>query len=229
MTNERAGPMALIVGAILSILVFAFHPTHVVEQRVLGPFTLSQLVHGTALLGVPLLAYGLWQLGEWLGLDRAPARLAVILSMLAAAATVNAAVISNFVTPAAAKMSIIGHGALPHAAPAHGSSAAAAPAGHGSTSHMTMPPLVAVAVATNRGFAQVHVAFLSLALLLFGVAIRSRNLLLGWSGVAFGIGPVLWQLSGQFAPSTHTMPLIVFPQALWMIAAGTVMLRRTSN
>ena len=224
MTNDRAGPIALISGAILSILVFAFHPSHVVEQPVLGPFTLSQLVHGTALLGVPLLAYGLWQLGEWLGLDKAAPRLAVVLSLLAAAATVNAAVISNFVTPAAAKMSMMGHAAPPHAAAPQ-----AAPAGHGSAPRMTMPPLVSVAVATNRGFAQVHVAFLSLALLLFALAIRSRNALLGWSGVAVGIGPVLWQLSGQFAPSTHTMPLVIFPQALWMIAAGTVMLRRSSD
>ena len=224
MTNDRAGPIALIIGAILSILVFAFHPTHVVEQPVLGPFTLSQLVHGTALLGVPLLAYGLWQLGEWLGLDKAAPRMAVVLSLLAAAATVNAAVISNFVTPAAAKVSMMGHGGSPQAAAPD-----AARVGHGSAPRMTMPPLVSVAVATNRGFAQVHVAFLSLALLLFGLAIRSRNALLGWSGVAVGIGPVLWQLSGQFAPSTHTMPLVIFPQALWMIAAGTVMLRRASD
>ena len=91
-----------------------------------------------------------------------------------------------------------------------------------------MPPLVSVAVATNRGFAQVHDAFLALGLLLFGLAIRSRNALLGWSGVGVGLGPVLWQLSGQFSPSTHTMPLIIFPQALWMIAAGTLMLRQRS-
>ena len=58
MTNDRAGPLALIAGAVLSILVFAFHPSHVVEQPLIGPFTLSQLVHGAALLGVPLLAYG---------------------------------------------------------------------------------------------------------------------------------------------------------------------------
>src|SRR5690349_12791139 len=109
MTNERVGASALIAGAILSILVFAFHPSHVVEQPLVGPFTLSQLVHGTALLGVPLMAYGLWQLGEWLGLDRPASRMAVVLSLLAAAATVNAAVISNFVTPAAAKLSMISH------------------------------------------------------------------------------------------------------------------------
>ena len=39
MTNERAGPIALIVGAILSILVFALHPSHVVEQRYLTGWT----------------------------------------------------------------------------------------------------------------------------------------------------------------------------------------------
>lgn len=221
MTNERAGPMAMIAGAILSILVFAFHPSYVVEQPVIGPFTLSQLVHGTALLGVPLMAYGLFQLGEWIGFDRTVSRMAVVLSFLAAIATVNAAVISNFVTPAAAKSSLMGHSAPPHDAPVK-----AASAGHGTSPRMTLPPLVSVAVATNRGFAQVHVAFLSLALLLFGLAIRSRSALLGWSGVAVGLLPILWQLSGQFSPSTHSMPLIIFPQSLWMIAVGTMMLRR---
>jgi len=217
MTNDRAGPLALIAGAVLSILVFAFHPSHVVEQPLIGPFTLSQLVHGAALLGVPLLAYGLWHLGEWLGLNQAAARMAVVLSMLAAAATVNAAVISNFVTPAAAKVSA-GQGAAPHAARLR----------HGARS-VTMPPLAAVAVATNRGFAQVHVAFLSLALLMFGLAIWKRQPLLGWAGVSVGLLPILWQLSGTFSPSTHTMPLIIFPQSLWMIVAGVVMLRSPSD
>ena len=215
MTNDRAGPIALIAGAILSMLVFAFHPSQIVEQPVLGPFTLSQLIHGTALFSVPLLAYGLWQLGEWLDLDRPAARLGVVLSLLAAAATVNAAVVSNFVTPIAAKASTIGH-----AAPSH-----AVPVDHRASRPTTMPPLVSVAVATNRGFAQVHVAFLSLALLLFGLAARLRNALLAWSGVAVGAAPLIWQLSGQFSPSTHSMPVVIFPQALWMIAAGTLMLR----
>ena len=219
MKSLNAGACSMIAGAVLTILVFAFHPSHIVEQPVLGPFTLSQLVHGTALVAVPLMAFGLWQFGEWAGLDRAVAKLAVLLAFLAAATTVNAAVISNFVTPAAARLSQAHTPPTP--APAAHSPSAHAPAGR---SH-AMPPMVAVSVAMNRGFAQVHVAFLSLALLLFGLAIRGRSSLLGWSGMAVGLFPLLWQLSGQFSPSTHSMPLVVFPQAAWMIAAAILMSR----
>ena len=59
----------------------------------------------------------------------------------------------------------------------------------------------------------------------FGVAGISRSAILGWSGVLVGAYPLAWQLSGQFSPSTHSMPLIVFPQAVWMIAAAMVMVR----
>ena len=219
MSNVRAGAAAMIVGAILTMLVFGFHPSHVVETPVAGPFTLSQLVHGTALVAVPLMAFGWWQLGDWLGQEKAGPRLAVVLAFLAAATTVNAAVISNFVTPTAARISAAAHTA-PHAAPA----AHKTPTPH-QAGHRPLPPLVSLSVAMNRGFAQVHVTFLSLALLLFGFALRSRSALLGWTGVAVGAGPLLWQFSGQFSPSTHSMPLIVFPQAVWMIAVAAVMLR----
>lgn len=217
MSNSRAGALAMIIGAILTILVFAFHPSHVVEQPLLGPFTLSQLVHGTALVAVPLMTFGLWQAGEWLGLDKPGVRLGVLLAFLAAATTVNAAVVSNFVTPVAARTSM-------DAMKAH-----APPAGHGaaSTAH-AMSPLVSTSVAMNRGFAQVHVAFLSLALLLFGLAARSRSAVLGWTGAAVGAVPLLWQLSGTFAPSTHTMPLVAFPQSAWMIALGVLMWRKAA-
>ena len=221
MTEVKYGAWAMIASAILTMLVFAFHPAHVAGQPLLGPFTLSQLVHGTALVAVPLMAFGLWQFGEWLGLDRAIVRLAVLLSFLAAATTINAAVISNFVTPVAARAAMPGHG-RPAVAPA-----AAHPqrSVHEAARPHVMPPLVAMSVAMNRGFAQVHVAFLSIALLLFGLAIRSRSAVLGWSGAAVGSFPILWQLSGQFAPSTHSMPIIVFPQSIWMIAAAVSMLR----
>ena len=212
MTAHRAGAWALISGAALAMLVFAFHPAHVDAHPMLGPFTLSQLIHGTALVAVPLLVLGMWQMADWIGLARAAVRLALVLAALAMMLTANAAVISNWVTPVAARASFA---ATPHQPTRH-------------PRPMTldqMPAAVQVAVATNRGFAQVHVAFLSLALMLFGWALWRRRRVLGAAGIAVGLYPLLWQLSGRFSPETTTMPWVVFPQSAWMIAAAIAMLR----
>lgn len=216
MDGRRSGAWALIFGAILVVVVFAVHPTHAGGAPVLGPFTLAQLVHGTALVGVPLLSFGMWQMGEWLGLSRPVVRMGLILAALAMALTTNAAVVSNFMTSAAARVSAMSH---PPAAAPTATAASTGPA------QMQMPPLVGVSVALNRGFAQVHVAYFSLALLLFGIAALGRFSILGWAGIAVGAYPLLWQLSGRFSPETTTMPWIAFPQAAWLIAAAIVMLR----
>lgn len=219
MTARRAAAGALIAGAILTILLFAFHPSHVAASPVLGPFTLSQLVHGTALVAVPLLLLGLWQMAEWIGIERPPARLGLLLASLAMFVTINAAAVSNFATPVAARASMA---AMHHAPPAKSAPPRAHPA---PMSIEQMPPLVQLSVALNRGFAQVHVAFLSLALLLFGYALWTRSRLLGGAAMAVGLYPVLWQLSGSFSPETTTMPWIVVPQSLWLAAAGLAMWR----
>ena len=94
---------------------------------------------------------------------------------------------------------------------------------------MQMPPLVEMSVALNRGFAQVHVAYFSLALLLFGIASLARFPIVAWAGIAVGAYPVLWQLSGRFSPETTTMPWIAFPQAAWLMAMAIAMLRSAHN
>ena len=83
--------------------------------------------------------------------------------------------------------------------------------------------------AANRGFAQVHVAYWTLALLLFGLTWRRRNAVAGWAGVAVGVYPIAWQLSGSFSPEVTTMPWIVFPQSAWLVAAAVLMLRDRQN
>lgn len=219
MTAHRISAASLIAGAVLVMLVFALHPSHIVTTAVVGPFSLSQLVHGTALVAAPLLLLGMWAMAEWLGLNRPGVRLGLVFAALAMMLTVNAAIISNFVTPAAARASM---GAMHHAPPV----ASAAPHGHPSPMAIAqMPPLLQLSVALNRGLAQVHVAFLSLALLLFGWALMARNRLLGGAGVLAGLYPVAWQLSGRFSPETTTMPWIVFPQGAWLIAVAVIMWR----
>jgi hypothetical protein len=138
--------------------------------------------------------------------------------------TVNAAVISAFVTPAAAQASSSimppGTGSDFHA---HVQLAPAAPAAAHHPA-MRMPPLVQLSVALNRGLAQAHVALWSLSLLLFAFAMRGRSTNLWGVGALVAAFPLAWQLSGRFSPETHTMPIIVFTQSAWLIALAVKML-----
>jgi hypothetical protein len=209
----------LVVGSALTALVFLFHPSHVSPGDLAGTFSLSQVVHGTAIVSAPLLVFGLWELSRWIG--RPLARLGLAAGAIGLVLTVNAAVISSFVTPAAARAS----GALPAHAPV--ATPAGPAAGDAATHHpmsiTDMPPLVRLSVSMNRGFAQAHVTLISMALLLFGLALWGRSRALAAAGIVVGAGPLLWQLTGLFAPETGTMPFVVFPQCAWLVATALMM------
>ena len=219
MQTSRLGAVALVTGAILTVAVFAFHPSHAAPT---GGFSLSQIVHATAIIAAPLLLFGMWELCRWI--DRPLARLGLAAAAIALVLTANAAVVSSFVTPAAARAS---HAAAPISP---GAAAAAehppvAPSIHRPMSMNELPPLVQVVVSLNRGLAQAHVALLSLGLVALGLALRGRSAALSWAGMAVGAAPLLWQASGSFSPETTTMPFVVFPQCAWLIAAAVAMTR----
>lgn len=219
----RSGAIALIVGSAVTCLVFAFHPSHIDPHPLIGTFTLSQIVHSAAILAAPVLLYGAWAIADWLG-SPAVARLGLVCAALAMMLTVNAAVISSFVTPAAAEAS---GPAMQSAAGANPQSRVHLPpppeAHH---DRMQMPPLVQLSVAMNRGLAQAHVALWSIAILLFAFAIWRQSAGLSLTGAVAGAFPLAWQLSGSFSPETHTMPVIVFAQSAWLVAVAVTILRR---
>lgn len=228
MTNHRDGAWALITASVLTCLLFAFHPTLHDPAAMVGTFSLSQIVHATALIAAPLMAYGFWEVATWLGLGRSTVRIALLVSLLSLVLTMNAAVVSNFVTPVAIEASReAAQAAHAPAAPAH-SAARTVTYPHldtGAAVRHKPSPLGRVVVAFNRGFAQVHVALLSIGIMLFGLALWGRSLLLAGLGAAVGAYPLIWQLSGTFSPETTTMPWIVFPQSAWLIAVAVVMVR----
>jgi hypothetical protein len=214
-----AGPIALIIGSTLSIFVFAFHPAHASMSPAIGPFSLSQVVHGAALVGAPLIAFGMWRMAVWLGAERASVQLALLFALFAVVMTMAAAVVSDFVTPIAAKATM--------ATMLHGSVALHDFSAKPPTLEQ-MPPLIQSVVAMNRGFAQVHVFYLSLAILLFACAMR-RHRVFSTAGAIVGIGPILWQLSGKYSPEITTMPWIAIPQSLWLIGVAWGMLRKSAD
>jgi hypothetical protein len=215
MRPGRTGVAALVAGATLTIAVFLFHPSHASGADLVGRFSMSMIVHGAAMIAAPLLLYGMWELASWS--DAAVARVGFAAGAIAMVLTVEAAVVSSFVTPAAvrASSSIM--------MPATGMPMHKLAGAHPSMDLSSLPPLVQVSVSLNRGLAQAHVALLSLGLLLIGLSLWHRSRSLALTGIAVGSVPLLWQLSGLFSPETSTMPVVMFPQSVWLIAAAAVM------
>jgi hypothetical protein len=210
------------------ILLFLFHPSHIEARPLIGPFTLSQIVHATAIVASPLLLFGMWEMCRSNWFDNSAARLGLTAAALATALTVNAAVVSSFVTPVAA---IAGAGAMPFEmrSGGHNQAFSIPPLKTHQPIHVVsraeLPPLVQVTVSLNRGLAQAHVALLSLALLLFGGVLWSRSHVLAVTGMVVGAAPLVWQLSGSFSPETYTMPFVVIPQSAWLIAVAIAITR----
>jgi len=225
MSAIRGGAWSLIIGSVITCLVFAFHPSHIDPHPLLGSFTLSQMVHSAAILAAPLMLFGMWEMTRWLGADRPGNALALTFAALAMVLTVNAAVVSSFVVPAAAEASAV---TMPE--PSHDPSIAVAKVHQRHAMQIgDMPPLVRLAVSLNRGLAQAHVALLSIALVLFALGLWRQSRGLAAAGLLVGAFPLLWQLSGRFSPETHTMPLIVFTQSAWIIAVAARMLARSTD
>src|SRR3954468_1359353 len=117
MRADRFGAGALVAGAAPTAAVFLFHPSHVSQQDVIGTFSISRIVHATAIVAAPLLLFGFWELSCWI--PRPLARLGLCSGAIALVFTANAAIVSSFVTPAAARASgaVLAHApALPNAA-----------------------------------------------------------------------------------------------------------------
>ena len=99
MINRIWGGRAMIAAGALTLIVFLIHPTHADSETILGPWGINDITHSLALGVVTILAYGLWSLAEWLGVDRPLVRLATISNVLGVILIVIAALVSGWVTP----------------------------------------------------------------------------------------------------------------------------------
>ena len=192
MTMERAGALALILGGVAYAGLMAAHPTHAGGAPLIGSFSLSGVVHATALVMQPVLAFGFLAFSRFLGLDRPLVALALIFYGLAAVFTMAAATMSGLVFPFIAE-------------------AAHAPG----ADIESMRTLARYTTWLNRSFAQVHYDLGSIAILLWSIGWPARTAfdwfarILGFA-VAFGI--LGWHLSGA-------MNIEARQGALWMTLA----------
>ena len=207
MPDQRFSGLALIAGAIASIITMAFHPT---GQQLLAPGALhktTQLavaVHTLALLSLPVLFIGAVGLSRRLLPASTLSLSALVLYGFATVAVMNAAVLSGFVAPTAARRIAEGESAD------------------------LWQGLFYFTGVMNQSFALIFVAASSTAILLWSIAVLKTTF--PARGIAiYGcvVAPltILLVVVGHIRLDVHGFGLIMLAQAIWLIAAGVQLVR----
>lgn len=215
--NRKAGSWALIVGATAYSSLMAAHPTQG-GGVIIGPLSLTAIVHGLALLMQPVLLYGFWQLARSIG-DKPLPLLGFCFYLLGAGAIIVAATVSGFVLPA-----------ISEAAHTHGASMPGPGPANLETLREQLQAQAIYSVWLNRTFASVHYSEVSLAILLWSIAWPSSRSLkvkvVRASGLLSGLAVVAWALSGTMTlEAQHGALLVTLVQMSWTVLAATAMLR----
>jgi hypothetical protein len=202
---NRSGAAALVVGSLAYVLILAVHPSHPGGQGV-GHLSFSSLVHGLGLLIGPVLTFGVLVLARELDPRRPAVLLAAVFYAFGAVVGALAPVMSGLVAEQLMEAAL----AAPERREAFRS-------------------LGALIYFQNQGFAHVHAAFVSIAIVLLslswpgrGPSVRGLQLL----GVAVGAGVLAWQLSGHLRLDIHGTLAVVLAHGAWTIAAAVWLWRR---
>jgi hypothetical protein len=202
MRRETLGGWSLIVGAVLSLVTMALHPTgHDIVRAPTTMVLLNMLVHTTALVGQPVALYGAFVLTRRLSGASAFAELALSFFGASVVAAMIAAVASGFLAPGL----LIGVERTEGAA------------------KLVNMGMLNLTGGLNQAFARVLVASSSTAILLWSIiALRSNRLrrAAGYIGVVVGIAALLGVLSGHLRLDVHGFGAVVLAQAIWMVLVG---------
>jgi len=201
MKLNTAGGIALIGGSAAYVGLMAMHPSHGGGAPILGPFSLSGLVHGTALTMKPVLFFGAIALTRWQGFDRPLPLLALCFYGLSAVFTMLAGAMSGLMFP-------------------YMMQAAHEPGANIDTIH----DFARYTMWLNRSFAQVHVDMVAFAMLIWSLGWRGGGAF-GWAvrlvGVAVALGVLGWQMSGTLNLEAHQGALwVTLGEGAWTILAA---------
>ncbi len=207
MSMERAGACALILGAIAYGALMAVHPSHGGGPNIIGTFSLSALVHATALISKPVLVFGFVALTRSQGFERPLPVLALCFYALAALFTMFAGTMSGVMFPK-----------LAEAAHTPGADIA------------VIQDFARYTTWLNRSYAQVHFDLSSIAILIWSLSWRGAGML-AWGirivGAAVGLGVLGWQLSDTInLEARQGALLITLGHSLWAILAAFALLGR---
>lgn len=186
----------LLAGSATVVAVMALHPTG--RDLMQGADARNVAIHSIAIAGIALVFLGLLGVARRLGGELSIA--AIALFGLGAICGTAAAVCSGFVA----------------AGVAAGLRAAEPDA--------TAQALLAYTGLLNQGFARVHVAATSLAIVLFSIAFLRRGARgLGWLGLAaagLALAALCVPIGGHVHLDVHRFGLIVLAQSIWTAALG---------
>lgn len=206
MQRELLGGLLLIIAPVLTVLIMVIHPTgQDLSENFEHGAMVNRLVHGTALLAVPLIFLGLLALSRRLNHpDSAVAGL--VAYGVTVVAWMLAGVASGFVqTELFVELQDAGEAktGMLH-----------------TLSHFTF--------AFNQSFAVIGVFTSSAALCLFSLAmLRTRRfpVPLAWFGMVTAVGLLLAHLSGHLILDVHGFGLVVLVQTFWLVWSGIALIR----
>lgn len=208
MKRDVLSGTVLIVGAITTMVVMAFHPTGntpITRENFPSQALLNVTVHSLALVAVPILFLGLLGLARRLGSSDVTTA-ALVAYGFGAVAIMSAAVASGFVVTAVIDQIFTG----PVEARA------------------VNQVLLTYTHLLNQGFAKVNLVASSVAVLLFSAGIwRSGRLAraAAVAGAMIGTGLLLAFFFGGLRLDAHGFGIVTFAQSLWLIWLGILLCR----
>ncbi len=208
--DNRLGGIALILGAITSVATMVFHPTHfsaiASAEAITHQVRVLLAVHALALLSVPAVVFGFVGLTRCIGWERPGSLFAFIVYCLSAIAVMFAAIADGLINAALIQKM---------------SSADEAARG-------LLRAALEYNFQLNQACAKVLVFGTSLAIISWSIAIiriGPFQRAIGVAGFFVGAAELAGLLSGRVHLDAHGFGLIIFLQAIWMVAVGVSMLQ----
>ena len=210
MKDYRLSGIALILGAIASVVTMVFHPTHfsaiASAEAITHQVRVLLAVHALALLSVPAVLFGFVGLTRCIGWERPGSLFAFIAYCLSAVAIMFAGIADGLINAALIQKMLTADEA------ARGPLRAA----------------LEYNFQLNQACAKVFVFGTSVAIISWSIAIvriGAFKRAIGVTGFFVGVAELAGLLSGRVHLDAHGFGLIIFLQAIWMVAVGVSMLQ----
>ncbi|MBV8210036.1 MAG: hypothetical protein JO133_08225 [Burkholderiaceae bacterium] len=213
MQSNRLYGYALIVGAVLLLTVGATHPTgaKLFESRESFEHValVDRFAHSAGIAGLWLTVVGFAGFSRFLGAERPTVAVAFITITIATGAGLVAPAIDGFVVPQLGDRWFVADEATR------------------STLRLLMQYCVMIASALTR----VYFVFASAAILLYSSELwrTQNNRGLARLGAFVALAAIATAVGGPSMVSVHELLALVVGQAIWMIWAGTILLKKLSQ
>jgi len=208
--DSRLGGIALILGAIASVATMVFHPMHfsaiAPAEAIAHQVRVLLAVHALALLSVPTVVFGFVGLTRCIGWERPGSLFAFIVYCLSAIAIMFAGIADGLINAALIQKMLSADEA------ARGLLRAA----------------LEYNFQLNQACAKVFVFGTALSIISWSIAIvriGPFKRAIGVAGFFVGVAELAVLLSGRVRLDAHGFGLIIFLQAIWMVAVGVSMLQ----